>query len=193
MAKRDWGGEEFVYLKYWADGIYVNVRGEERQYCLNHNGLTNIAVAASAWPGPGGLFSVNRKSCLRRCYQSFPSSWVMPCIIQWRFTREAGVVVGPGRSVSRDHGLASLLGDQDGERSRQSTAQTEFSAPKRSRCYRIWGSTSRASAKVRSSASKAIWEAKLSKVRRMPVARDRDDFIAFYDFPALFWGHLQRC
>ena len=29
--ERDWGGEEFVYL--WADGIYVNVRGEERR-CL---------------------------------------------------------------------------------------------------------------------------------------------------------------
>ena len=30
--ERDWGGEEFVYL--WADGIYVNVRGEERRYLL---------------------------------------------------------------------------------------------------------------------------------------------------------------
>ena len=29
--KRAWHGEEFVYL--WADGIYVNVRGEERR-CL---------------------------------------------------------------------------------------------------------------------------------------------------------------
>ena len=29
--ERDWGGEEFVYL--WADGIYVNVRNEDRR-CL---------------------------------------------------------------------------------------------------------------------------------------------------------------
>ena len=49
---RDWQGHEFVYL--WADGIYTNVRAEERRCILVVVGLRRART--QAFPGDRGRF-----------------------------------------------------------------------------------------------------------------------------------------
>ena len=113
---RDWAEEEFVYL--WADGIYVNVRSEERRCLLVVVGCD--ARGRKRLPGP--------RSGLPRVGAELEGGSVEPAGPGGEGgeagggRRGAGVLVGPGRGVSPDPG-AALPGAQDGERARQA-AQT---------------------------------------------------------------------
>ena len=114
--ERDWHGEEFVYL--WADGIYVNVRGGERR-CL-------LVVVGCDTRGRKRFLAL--EAGFRESKESWESGSVEPAGPGCERgeagggRRRAGVLVGPGRGVSRDP-CAALLGAQDGERARQA-AQT---------------------------------------------------------------------
>ena len=60
----------------------------------------------------------------------------------------------------------------------------------KSMLHEIWGSDTRASAKKAFERFLATWEAKYPKAAEC-LARDREDLLAFYDFPAAHWGHLR--
>ena len=143
--ERDWGGEELVYL--WADGIYVNVRGGERR-CL-------LVVVGCDTRGR------KRFLALEAGFRESKESWKAVLLsLRDRGVKAAklavgdgglGVVVGPGRSVSRDTG-AALLGAPK-------TANVLDKLPKRvqgeakSMLHEIWGPTPAQAQRRRSSAS----------------------------------------
>ena len=143
--ERDWGGEEFVYL--WADGIYVNVRNEDRR-CL-------LVVVGCDVRGYKHFLALDAG------FRESKESWKAVLLsLRDRGVKAAklavgdggsGVLVGPGRGVPRNPG-AALLGAQDGERARQAS-QTPCRAARSRCCMRSGGRIPGRERRKRSNAS----------------------------------------
>ena len=146
--ERDWGGEEFVYL--WADGIYVNVRNEDRR-CL-------LVVVG----------------CDVRGYKHF-------------------LALDAGFRESKESWKAVLLSLRDRG---VKAANVLDKLPKRlqgsakSMLHEIWRADTRARAEEAFERFLATWEAKYPRAADC-LARDREELLAFYDFPASHWQHLR--
>ncbi len=178
--ERDWGGEEFVYL--WADGIYVNVRGEERR-CLLMVGCDTRGR--------------KRFLALEAGFRESKESWKAVLLsLRDRGVKAAKLAVGDGGL-----GLWSALAEVYPETRAQrcwvhKTANVLDKLPKRvqgeakSMLHEIWGSDTRASAKKAFERFLATWEAKYPRAADC-LARDRETLLSFYDFPASHWQHLR--
>ena len=179
--ERDWGGEEFVYL--WADGIYVNVRGEERR-CL-------LVVVGCDTHGR------KRFLALEAGFRESKESWKAVLLsLRDRGVKAAKLAVGDGGL-----GLWSALAEVYPETRAQrcwvhKTANVLDRLPKRvqgeakSMLHEIWGSDTRAHAKEAFERFCATWEVKYPKAADC-LAGDREELLAFYDFPAAHWQSLR--
>ena len=177
--ERDWRGEEFVYL--WADGIYVNVRSEERRCllvvgCDNHGRKHFLALDAGF-----------RKSA---------GSWKAVLLsLRDRGVKAAKLAVGDG-GLGFWSALAEVYPETRAQRCWvHKTANVLDKFPKRlqgaakSMLHEIWQSDTRVNANKAFERFLATYEAKYPKAADC-LARDREALLAFYDFPASHWQHL---
>ena len=179
--ERDWHGEEFVYL--WADGIYVNVRGGERR-CL-------LVVVGCDTRGR------KRFLALESGFRESKESWKAVLLsLRDRGVKAAKLAVGDG-GLGFWSALAEVYPGTRALRCRvHKTANVLDKLPKRvqgeakSMLHEIWGSDTRAHAKEAFERFLATWEAKYPKAVEC-LAGDREELLAFYDFPAAHWGHLR--
>ena len=178
--ERDWGGEEFVYL--WADGIYVNVRNEDRR-CL-------LVVVGCDVRGYKHFLAWMRGSGNRR---RVGSGAVEPAGSR---CEGAKLAVGDG-GLGFWSALAEVYPETRAQRCWvHKTANVLDKLPKRlqgsakSMLHEIWRADTRARAEEAFERFLATWEAKYPRAADC-LARDRETLLAFYDFPAAHWQHLR--
>ncbi len=180
-CERDWHGHEFVYL--WADGIYVNIRSQERR-CL-------LVVLGCDIHGRKHFLALDAG------FRESAESWKAVLLsLRDRGVKAAKLAVGDGAL-----GFWSALSEVYPETRAQrcwvhKTANVLDKLPKRvqagakSMLHEIWQAETRNSADKAMERFCATYEAKYPKAAGC-LARDRETLLAFYDFPAAHWQHLR--
>ena len=175
---REWHGEEFVYL--WADGIYVNVRGGERRCLL-------VVVGCDAR-------GRKRFLALEAGFRESRESWKAVLLsLRDRGVKAAKLAVGDG-GLGLWSALAEVYPETRAQRCRvHKTANVLDRLPKRVQGEAksmLRGSDTRERAKEAFERFCATWEAKYPKAADC-LSRDREELLAFYDFPAAHWQSLR--
>jgi transposase-like protein len=182
FAARDLSAADYVYL--WADGIHVNIRLEEHRLCL----LVMIGVRADG-----------RKELIALAdgYRESTESW-------------ADLLRDCGRRGMR----APVLAAGDGALGFWGALREVFPGTKEQRCWccktgnvlaalpksahpgakkalaEIWGAEDKPHALAAFTAFEAAYGVKSPKATAK-VTDDRDQLLAFYDYPAEHWVHLR--
>ena len=179
--ERDWHGHKFVYL--WADGIYVNVRSDQRR-CL-------LVVVGCDVHGRKHFLAIEAG------FRESAESWKAVLLsLRDRGVDAPKLAVGDGAL-----GLWSALAEVYPETRAQrcwvhKTVNVLDKLPKslqgaaKSMLHEIWQADTRKSADKALDRFVATYEAKYPKAVDCLV-RDRGMLFAFYDFPAAHWQHLR--
>ena len=179
--ERDWHGHKFVYL--WADGIYVNVRSDQRR-CL-------LVVVGCDVHGRKHFLAIEAG------FRESAESWKAVLLsLRDRGVDAPKLAVGDGAL-----GLWSALAEVYPETRAQrcwvhKTVNVLDKLPKslqgaaKSMLHEIWQADTRKSADKALDRFVATYEAKYPKAVDCLV-RDREMLFAFYDFPAAHWQHLR--
>ena len=177
----DWHGQEFVYL--WADGIYVNIREDDRR-CL-------LVVVGCDIHGRKHFLALDAG------FRESAESWKAVLLsLRDRGVKPAKLAVGDGAL-----GFWSALAEVYPETRMQrcwvhKTANVLDKLPKRlqssakAMLHDIWQAETRKSADQALERFCATYEAKYPKAADC-LARDRETLLTFYDFPAAHWQHLR--
>ena len=179
--ERDWHGHKFVYL--WADGIYVNVRSDQRR-CL-------LVVVGCDVHGRKHFLAIEAG------FRESAESWKAVLLsLRDRGVDAPKLAVGDGAL-----GLWSALAEVYPETRAQrcwvhKTVNVLDKLPKslqgaaKSMLHEIWQADTRKSADKALDRFVATYGAKYPKAVDCLV-RDREMLFAFYDFPAAHWQHLR--
>lgn len=180
--QKDWRGHEFVYL--WADGIYLNVRADERR-CL---------LVVIGCDGRGNKHFLAIEEGFRESAESWKALLLG--------LRDRGVTIAPKLAVG-DGALgfwAALAEVFPTTRSQRcwvhKTVNVLDKLPKalhgqaKSALHEIWQAVSRAHAEKAFNRFIATYQDKYPKAVHCLV-KDRQALLAFYDFPAAHWQHLR--
>ena len=179
--ERDWRGEEFVYM--WADGIYVNVRGEERRCLL-------VVVGCDAR-------GRKRFLALEPGYRESKESWKAVLLsLRDRGVKGVKLAVGDG-SLGFWSALAEVYPATRAQRCWvHKTANVLDKMPRsvqreaKSMLHEMWGADTRAHAKNTFGRFCATWEEKYPKAVEC-LAKDEEELFAFYDFPGAHWQSIR--
>ena len=180
MVQRDCTAE-FVYL--WADGIYVNIRNEERR-CL-------LVVVGCDLHGRKHFLALDAG------FRESAESWKAVLLsLRDRGVKPAKLAVGDG-ALGFWSALAEVYPETRAQRCWvHKTANVLDKLPKRlqagakSMLHEVWQADTRKSADKALDRFCATYEAKYPKAVDC-LARDRESLLAFYDFPAAHWQHLR--
>ena len=175
--------DEWVYL--WADGIYSGLRGDHERLCV----LVVIGVNAR-----GEKHFVAIEDGVRESTQSWRE--VLLQMKQRGFTRPAKLAVGDGAL-----GFWAALSQVYPTTRTQSlwmhkTGNVLNYLPKSSQAkakqglHEIWMAETRATAERAFDEWLERYDDKYPKATAC-LTRDRDELLAFYDFPAAHWTHLR--
>ncbi len=180
--EKDWRGHEFVYL--WADGLYTNVRSEERR-CL----LVLIGCDAQ---GKKHFLAIEEG------FRESTESWKALLLS----LRDRGLKTPPKLAVG-DGAMgfwAALAQVCPATRSQRcwvhKTVNVLDKLPKtqqpeaKSALHEIWQADSRKNAEKALDRFIATYEQKYPKAVDCLV-KDREELLAFYDFPATHWQHIR--
>jgi transposase-like protein len=179
--QRDWHGHEFVYL--WADGIYVNVRAEERRCVL-------VVVGCD-------VHGCKHFLAIEDGFRESAASWKSLLLsLKDRGLHAAKLAVGDGAL-----GFWAALGEVYPETREQrcwvhKTVNVLDKLPKsqhsnaKSALHEIWQADSRAAADKAFDRFVATYDDKYPKAVECLV-KDRAELLAFYDFPAAHWQHIR--
>ena len=179
--ERDWHGHKFLYL--WADGIYVNVRSDQRR-CL-------LVVVGCDVHGRKHFLAIEAG------FRESAESWKAVLLsLRDREVDAPKLAVGDGAL-----GLWSALAEVYPETRAQrcwvhKTVNVLDKLPKslqgaaKSMLHEIWQAYTRKSTDKALDRFVATYEAKYPKAVDCLV-RDREMLFAFYDFPAAHWQHLR--
>ena len=180
--RRDLSGKRYVY--FWADGVYLQARMEEKQ-CL-------LVIMGADKAGNKELVG------MLECYRESEQPW-MELLLD---LKHRGLEMGPRLAVGDGAlGFWKALAQVFGKCRRQrcwvhKTANVLNKLPKslqehaKSHLKEIW------MAKTKSDAERAFdffadtYQAKYPKAVQCLI-KDREDLLAFYDFPAEHWVHLR--
>jgi len=179
--KRDWRGHEFVYL--WADGIYVNVRAEERRCVL-------VVVGCD-------IHGRKHFLAIEDGFRESAQSWkALLLSLKDRGLDAAKLAVGDG-ALGFWAALAEVYPATREQRCWvHKTVNVLDKLPKsqhgdaKSALHEIWQADSRAVAEKAFDRFVAIYEDKYPKSVECLV-KDRSELLAFYDFPAAHWQHIR--
>jgi transposase-like protein len=179
--QRDWHGHEFVYL--WADGIYVNVRAEERRCVL-------VVVGCDAHGRKHFL-------AMEDGFRESAASWkALLLSLKDRGLDAAKLAVGDG-AMGLWAALAEVYPDTREQRCWvHKTVNVLDKLPKsqhgdaKSALHEIWQADSRATADKAFDRFVATYEDKYPKAVEC-LEKDRAELLAFYDFPAAHWQHIR--
>ncbi len=179
--QRAWHGHEFVYL--WADGIYVNVRAEERR-CV-------LVVVGCDVQGRKHFLAIEDG------FRESAASWkALLLSLKDRGLDPAKLAVGDG-ALGFWAALAEVYPETREQRCWvHKTANVLDKLPKsqhgaaKSALHEIWQADSRAAADKAFDRFVATYEDKYPKAAECLV-KDRAELLAFYDFPAAHWQHIR--
>jgi transposase-like protein len=181
--KRDLSAREYVYI--WADGVYLQGRLEDEKQCI-------LGIIGATPEGRKEL--VGFQAGFRESAQSWRE--LLNGLKGQRLTKAAALAIGDGalgfwkaldevfpgtrRQRCWVHKTANVLNKMP--KSLQKAAKDDLHA--------IWMAEGRADAE----AAMGTFEAKYGAKYPQAVAcltRDREDLLAFYDFPAEHWRHVR--
>jgi putative transposase len=181
--QRDLTGKRYVY--FWVDGVYLETRLEESRHCL----LVIIGADASGQKELVGLWDGYRES---------EQSWKELLLD----LKSRGLVQGPVLAIGDGalgfwKALRQVYGQTRGQRCWvHKTANVLDKVPKelqpqaKQRLQAIWMAPDRQRAAIAFDLFIATYEAKYPKAAEC-LAQDREELLAFYDFPAEHWGHIR--
>jgi len=181
--QRDLTGKRYVY--FWVDGVYLETRLEDTRHCI----LVIIGADASGQKELVGLWDGYRES---------EQSWkdLLLDLKSRGLTQAPALAIGDGAL-----GFWKALHQVYGQTRRQrcwvhKTANVLDKLPKdlqpqaKQRLQAIWMAPDRQRAAMAFDLFIAAYEAKYPKAAEC-LAQDREELLAFYDFPAEHWGHIR--
>ena len=180
-SKRDLGRQQIVYL--WADGIYCNVRFDDARLCL-------LVLIGADETGKKRLLAVQEG------YRESEQSW-REILMD---LKHRGVAVSPKLAVADGalgfwKAITKVFGDTRTQRCwMHKTGNVLNSLPKSTQpkakkaLHEIWQAETRAKAYEAFDAFVETYEAKYPRAAEC-LTKDRDELLAFYDFPSQQWPH----
>ena len=180
--KRDLSKKRYVYV--WADGVYCNVRMDDK-VCL-------LVIIGSDELGNKELIAVSDG------YRESETSWseVLLGLKQRGLNIEPKVAVGDG-ALGFWKALAKCWPTTQGQRCWvHKTANVLAKLPKsmqpkvKNALHEIWQSETRELANKSMDNCIELFEAKYPKAMEC-LGKDREALLVFYDYPAEHWGHLR--
>jgi putative transposase len=182
-SKRSLEGKHYVYI--WADGIYSNVRLEDDRVCL-------LVVMGATADGKKELIAVMDG------YRESEQSWteLLVDLKKRGLTAAPKVAVGDG-ALGFWQALTKIFPKTRHQRCWvHKTANILDKLPKniqpraKEMLHAIWMAATREDAIKAFAAFLETYGAKYPKACEC-LKNDRDELLAFYDFPAEHWGHLR--
>ena len=178
---RDWQGHEFVYL--WADGIYTNVRAEERRCIL-------VLVGCDVHGRKHFL-------AIEDGFRESTESWkALLLSLRDRGVQAARLAIGDG-ALGFWAALAQVYPQTREQRcwvhktvNVLDKLPRRLQGPAKSALHDIWQADSRAAADKAFDRFVATYEDKYPRAVDC-LARDRAALLAFYDFPAAHFQHIR--
>ena len=180
--KRDLRHQEYVYI--WADGVYFNIRGDESRQCI----LVIIGVTAQ---GNKEFLAINDG------YRESEQSWREILLeLQSRGMNQPKLAIGDG-ALGFWKALQKVFGKTRSQRCWvHKTANVLNKMPKsiqpkaKQDLQDIW------MAETRKDAENALMQFLVTYQDKYPKAcecleKDREQMLAFYDFPAEHWVHIR--
>ena len=180
--KRDLSHKRYVYI--WADGIYCNVRMEERQ-CL-------LVIIGATENGKKELLALDSG------FRESELSWTELLLdLKHRGLKATpGLATGDG-ALGFWKALAKVYGNTRWQRCWvHKTANVLNKLPKsiqpkvKEKLHQIWMAPNKAEARKHFDDFISIYEAKYPKATEC-LQKDRDVLLTFYDFPAEHWRHIR--
>jgi len=180
--KRDLSKKRYVYV--WADGVYCNVRMDEK-VCL-------LVIIGSDEAGNKELIAVSDG------YRESEASWsdVLLDLKQRGLKSDPKVAIGDG-ALGFWKAIAKCWPETKGQRCWvHKTANVLAKLPKsiqpkmKDLLHEIWQSETRVQANKAMNNCIARYEVKYPKATKC-LEKDRKALLTFYDFPAEHWGHLR--
>ena len=182
-SRRDLSAERYVYL--WADGIYCNVRLDDERQCL-------LVVIGATADGRKQLLAVHDG------YRESELSWteVLEDLKARGLTLAPKLAVGDG-ALGFWAALRKVFPATGEQRCWvHKTANVLNKLPKsmqgkaKAMLHDIYLAETREAAERALDAFIALYRQKFGKAVQC-LEKDRDELLAFYDFPAEHWGHLR--
>ena len=180
--KRDLSHKQYVYI--WADGIYCNVRMEERQ-CL-------LVIIGATEDGKKELLALDSG------FRESESSWTELLLdLKHRGLKASPkLAIGDG-ALGFWKALAKVYHNTLWQRCWvHKTANVLNKLPKsiqakaKEKLHQIWMAPDKAEAEKHFDDFIEIYEAKYPKAAKC-LKKDRDVLLTFYDFPAEHWRHIR--
>jgi putative transposase len=182
-SKRDLSAKEYVYI--WADGIHFNIRLEEDRQCI-------LVLMGATADGKKELIAVQDG------HRESERSW-MSMLLD---LKDRGLNIDPRLAIA-DGALgfwAAMRKAWPNTREQRcwvhKTANVLDKLPKRlhsqakDKLHQIWMAPGRKQANKAFDLFIQTYEAKYPKATQC-LAKDRDELLTFYDFPAEHWIHIR--
>jgi len=182
FAARDLSGADYVYL--WADGIHVNIRLEEHKLCLlvmigvRADGRKELVALADGYRESTESWADLLRDCARRGMRAPVLAAGDGALGFWGALRE----VFPETKEQRCwfHKIANVL-----------AALPKSAHPGAKKALaEIWNAEDKPHALAAVKAFSAACQAKFPKATAK-ITDDRDQLLAFFDYPAEHWVHLR--
>jgi transposase-like protein len=182
-GKRSLAGKHYVYV--WADGVHFNLRLEEDRQCI-------LVLMGATADGKKELIAVSDG------YRESEQSWkalLLDC--QARGLTVAPVVAVGDGALGFWKALRQVFPTTREQRCWvHKTANVLDKLPKgqqskaKAMLHDIWQAETKAAAEQAFDLFVATYEAKYAKATGC-LAKDREELLVFYDFPAMHWIHLR--
>jgi transposase-like protein len=182
-SRRSLAGKHYVYV--WADGVHFNIRLEEDRQCI-------LVLMGATADGKKELIALGDG------YRESEQSWkalLLDC-------QARGMTIAPQLAVGDGalgfwKALRQVFPTTREQRCWvHKTANVLDKLPKgqqpkaKAMLHAIWQAETRAEAEKAFDLFVATWEAKYAKATDC-LAKDREELLVFYDFPAPHWIHLR--
>jgi putative transposase len=182
-CKRNLGGKEYVY--WWADGIHLHARMEESSECV-------LVIVGVTVQGDKEIISIEGG------HRESKDSW----LTLLRNLKERGLKIGPKLAVGDGAlGFWGALSEAYGETKHQrcwfhkmgnvlDKLPKSQQAPATKLLHEIWMAATREEAYKAFDFFIETYEKKYPKATEC-LEKDKEELLAFYDFPAEHWGHIR--
>ena len=182
-SRRSLAGKRYVY--FWVDGVHFNIRLEEDRQCIlvlmgaTHDGKKELVAIADGYRESAQSWSEILLDLKKRGLEHAPSLAIGDGALGfWKALREVFPSTRPQRCWV--HKTANVLNKLP--KHKQPTVKGDLQD--------IWMAETRDEANKAFDTCVAKYEAKYPKAIAC-LTKDRDELLAFYDFPAEHWQHLR--
>jgi putative transposase len=182
-GRRSLAGKRYAYV--WADGVHFNIRLEEDRQCIlvlmgaTADGQKELIAVSDGYRESEQSWKALLLDCQARGMTQAPTLAVGDGALGfWKAVRQ----VFPTTKEQRCwvHKTANVLDKLP--KSQQSKAKAML--------HDVWQAGTKAEAEKAFDLFVATYEAKYAKATSC-LAKDREELLVFYDFPALHWIHLR--